>query len=283
MVSVALLRALLFDVIQMKDKIGRISGGKGGEKSSGDTAKQSTNDRTDSFAVSEKKQVNNRKGKSKPNTKSGQKLSRPCVFCEGDHRDELCSKYRTVEERKERAFKQRLCYKCLDSSHQAKSCTRELRECRHCKNSHLNALCKQRYGKGSKGQTQSNAAVTDSGPSEPESQSAETTTQQSSSDASVSMNPAHVSTGGSSLLMTADAVVMHPTDHSKTKTIKVFFDPGSQRSFATEKLAQQLQLPIESSETLNLFTFSNSKPKHIVTNRVNLIIYCELSGLLDNN
>jgi hypothetical protein len=74
----------------------------------------------------------------------GAKGRSPCVFCEGSHFNDECPIVITIDDRRQRAREQQLCFKCLLSSdHMAQHCTIN-KVCFHCKESHHSALCDRR-------------------------------------------------------------------------------------------------------------------------------------------
>ena len=63
---------------------------------------------------------------------SQQKSMQLCVFCKRDYNNSNCTVYKTVEERKRRAYKLGLCTHFLKSEHRFKNC-RVFKPCCHCK------------------------------------------------------------------------------------------------------------------------------------------------------
>ena len=71
-------------------------------------------------------------------------------------------------------------------------------------------------------------------------------------------------TDKSVLLLTTQARVENPKQAGTLNTeIHIFMDSGSERSFLSERIADQLQLEPILSETLSVYTFGSQKPKQI--------------------
>ena len=66
---------------------------------------------------------------------SNQKMNRRCSYCSGDHYSHECTKYKTVNARKDRVMSLKLCFNCLTPGHSSKTC-RSTRTCRMCRLHH---------------------------------------------------------------------------------------------------------------------------------------------------
>ena len=87
--------------------------------------------------------------KTESHSSSKMEPTRPCVFCTGDHWNDLCEKYKTAEERKQRLKWN--CYICLLSGHRAFECVSNIQgkqKCYYCKtrNHHHRSLCQWKFG-----------------------------------------------------------------------------------------------------------------------------------------
>ena len=75
-------------------------------------------------------------------------------------------------------------------------------------------------------------------------------------------------TKGSILVQTATTTVTN-NDQSKTMTVRILFDSGSQRSYITDKVRKKLGLKSTSTEILHLNTFGENayrkRNRHLVT------------------
>ena len=71
---------------------------------------------------------------------SNQKTNQRCSYCSGDHYSHECTKYKTVNARKDRVMSLKLCFNCLTPGHSSKTC-RSTRTCRTCGLHHHSSLC----------------------------------------------------------------------------------------------------------------------------------------------
>ena len=70
---------------------------------------------------------------------------------------------------------------------------------------------------------------------------------------------------GEQVLMQTATAEVQDLSKSRKQTIRLLLDTGSQITYIIEDLAKKLQLEIKGSETLSVFTFSNSKPQQLQT------------------
>lgn len=75
---------------------------------------------------------------------------------------------------------------------------------------------------------------------------------------------AMVSTGESVLMQTTTVEVKTPMGERSVKT-RLLLDSGSQRTYVSKSLAEQLGLKTEKSEEIKIVTFGNNKPKVVKT------------------
>ena len=80
-----------------------------------------------SLALGEKTNVKSVEAKSSNQKHKGGQLS--CSYCAGDHRAVDCTKYKTINARKDHIIAQGLCFNCLGVGHSSKSC-KSTRTCR---------------------------------------------------------------------------------------------------------------------------------------------------------
>ena len=71
---------------------------------------------------------------------SNQKTNQQCSYCSGGHYSHECTKYKTVNARKDRVMLLKLCFNCLKPGHSSKTC-RSTRTCRTCGLHHHSSLC----------------------------------------------------------------------------------------------------------------------------------------------
>lgn len=164
-----------------------------------------------------------------------------CVFCKGQHAAVDCRKYINADARIEFVKRNRLCYNCL-RKHQVSQCKSRGR-CQKCNRKHHTSICKSEVNAREPASRQPEAAVLHT---------------------SSQHEPSSV------LLKTAIATV---SSNDIYTTTAVLFDEGAQRSFITEKLANELQLRRENTETLHLSSFGgdSSKMQHLDTTTVYLV------------
>ena len=163
-----------------------------------------------------------------------------CIYCSGKHWSDECEKYPTVTARKEKIKGH--CFICLKPGHHQKHC-KTSKVCVHCqqKNKHHRSLCINKFQEKP---TETANVVTET-----------------------------ISTITGNTLLASDEQVLMQTataevenlEKSRRQAIRLLLDTGSQRTYITEQLAEKLQLPINGSETLTVYTFSTSKPKQLQT------------------
>ena len=76
------------------------------------------------------------------------KASLPCIFCKGNHFNDMCDKFTTLTERKQILSQQRRCFVCLKVGHVLKDCpSSQKKVCCHCgrKGYHNRCVCPQKF------------------------------------------------------------------------------------------------------------------------------------------
>ena len=68
------------------------------------------------------------------------KTNHRCSYCSGEHLAHECTKYKTVQSRRDRVMHLRLCYNCLTPGHASKMC-HSTKTCRTCGSHHHTSLC----------------------------------------------------------------------------------------------------------------------------------------------
>ena len=167
-----------------------------------------------------------------------------CRYCSKHHWSDECPTFRTLKDRKQQLKDS--CYKCLRIGHLAKECKRS-KVCVHCgeANSHHRSLCPKKF-------KQSNGVRAP--------QEVNVLTEQSG----VLGENVLISSGEFVLMQTAKTDVKHP-DTTESQNIRLLFDSGSQRTYITEHLAEQLKLKRDGHEQIKLATFGTNTPKTIKT------------------
>jgi len=175
-----------------------------------------------------------------------------CAYCEGSHYSASCDKVRAVTERKDILTKAGKCFNCLRTNHKVKDC-RSTRTCRFCNRRHHQSICTQQ-------------------PDTQSSQEVKRTQQPTSTDEirkDTTANCSTVCNEKTILLQTAQAIASNPVS-GQYRSVRILFDSGSQRSYITEELSQQLRLKPDHRERLQLNTFGDTHHKVRGCNVVNL-------------
>ena len=82
----------------------------------------------------------NSQSQNPPSKQSKSKTNHRYSYCSGEHPTHECTKYKTVQSRKDRILKLRLCFSCLTPGHSSKMC-HSTKTCRSCGASHHSSLC----------------------------------------------------------------------------------------------------------------------------------------------
>ena len=100
-----------------------------------------------------------------PSRQSKSKTNQKCSYCSGEHPAHNCTKYKTVQSRKDRVLKLRLCFSCLTLGHSSKM-YHSTKTCRSCGASHHSSLCfKSRANSSDNGNQSSSVSQGKTGPS----------------------------------------------------------------------------------------------------------------------
>ncbi|XP_078347108.1 uncharacterized protein LOC144632354 [Oculina patagonica] len=197
-----------------------------------------------------------------------------CVYCTERHFSASCNKVTHINARRDILRRDKRCFMCLKKGHLVDQCDKS---CRNCKRRHHQSIC-QAQSPGEPLNSQPPTPKENSPQSEPETQvqnhsnatrvntaNAETPTTLTELTTSTSSNK------GSVLLQTATAIATND-EGTKSTTIRVLFDNGSQRSYVTDNLRSRLQLKPLQKVTLNLNTFGKARYKKRNCDVVNLQI-----------
>ena len=99
-----------------------------------------------SLAMGKKTNVKFVEAKSSHQKHKGGQLT--CSYCSSNHEAVDCTKYKTINARKDRVIAQHLCFNCLGVGYSSKSCKRT-RTCRICHLHHHTSLCNQQSNNSS--------------------------------------------------------------------------------------------------------------------------------------
>ena len=179
-----------------------------------------------------------------------------CVYCNERHFSASCNKVTDINVRRDILRRDKRCFMCLKKGHLVDQCDKS---CRNCKRRHHQSIC-QAKSPGESLNSHPPPPEENSSQSKPETQVPSNTTRVNT--ANTETPTTHFTTAtsrskGSVLLQTATAVATNE-DLSKSTTVRILFDNGSQRSYVTDNLKSKLGLKSTSTETLRLNTFGET-------------------------
>lgn len=171
-------------------------------------------------------------------------VTKQCVVCKGDHWIYDCPTFlgKSIQERRDEAFKLHLCSNCLRTGHRARDC--KLGPCRECKRRHNSLL--HSPNSNSTGTVSSNNTNTDRG-------STEISVNNSISDNFIENNI---------ILSTAMVNVINPQTN-KAYLVRALLDCGSQSSFISQSLMAKLSLQECVINTINVIGIGNNLAEHV--------------------
>lgn len=167
-----------------------------------------------------------------------------CIFCEDEHYSDECNKYKSVENRMEKLSNENRCFKCLFKNHTSSKC-RKPRLCVHCqKTTHHRSLCFRKFGapprKNDKNELSTVAEVL---------KVVSTTEKQLHTKLDTFEN--HSIEG---LIQTAMTWITN--SNGERVRVRLILDPGSNRTFITNRLARLLNLKHLFYDELSIWTFA---------------------------
>ena len=145
-----------------------------------------------------------------------------CIFCSRDHLSRNCDIVSDHRARRDILRQNGRCFICMRSGHLARDCRSQF-GCFKCKGKHHSAICDS-YKTPT--ETQRTAASTTAEPK------AQTTTNM------------HISSKTSVLLQTARAEISSPVNDAKKAVVRIVFDSGTQKSYVTQRLKNDLNLKV---------------------------------------
>ena len=181
--------------------------------------------------------------------KTGPKTSRPphskprsCRYCQASgHSSAHCTVLADTGSRATFIRTNRLCFNCL-GNHRVADCPSKSR-CQKCHQKHHTSTCRQSSSQPRRDDAQQQRNTS------PTIASAVNSVEVNTAAALATSAPhPHI------LLKTAVSTVMSPVT-TQTTTASILFDEGAQRSFISQELADDLQLPITTYEQVQLSTF----------------------------
>ncbi|XP_078370370.1 uncharacterized protein LOC144654152 [Oculina patagonica] len=173
-----------------------------------------------------------------PNTNRKFQL-KPCIYCDGKHRHDKCSKVKTTKERKTILTQKNKCLNCLRSGHTRYQCQSRFR-CLNCGLKHHTSICE---------------------PSEPNRDSSKRHEKQEDPQNSKNVTSAMTTLASTTihtntLMQTALVTASGPTTRCQAR---ILIDTGSQKTFITQCLKNKLQLKAAQNEILDVTTFGSTK------------------------
>ncbi|MCP9259739.1 putative Reverse transcriptase [Dirofilaria immitis] len=177
---------------------------------------------------------------------------RPCVFCNQNHWDSECDVYPTADGRRSRLKLLKKCLICFKDSHFSERCKLRKR-CFYCKAFHNSALCRNRKT------TSSNNLVNSDVKNVHENLRTLPKTD-CPAFLSNSSNTAQANVANGTLLLCKEIKVFNPTQPQRQAKALALFDSGSQLSFISQKLAQQLELTETDKQIIKITPFGVKNP-----------------------
>uniref|UniRef100_A0A914P901 Peptidase A2 domain-containing protein n=1 Tax=Panagrolaimus davidi TaxID=227884 RepID=A0A914P901_9BILA len=160
-----------------------------------------------------------------------------CSFCDDDHSSVRCPKFVTSDERIQQLKTKNCCTQCTKPDHNESQCESNV-VCRICQGHHYSFLCDQWNNTNYQKSNNSNTFI------------------------SIEAQQG--------CLLTKKVRVSNPVTNENIDAT-VLFDPGSQRSFVSDRLIRQLKLPWEAKEKLELQGIG-AKATNYVSTKVKLQI-----------
>ena len=169
---------------------------------------------------------------------------RSCIYCEGAHRAVKCDRINTSDERRSLLQRQHRCFNCLRTNHTSSQCFSKGR-CRKCKQKHHTSICDEQ---------ELQRTSTSDPPKEKPSTTPENTSKDATAKSNTHMGATYALHLNAHILMQC-AVINTRGDTNNCCRAHAMFDTGSQRTFITKELKNQLKLKPRGRETLNITTF----------------------------
>ena len=198
-----------------------------------------------------------------------------CSYCQRDHPSNTCGEITNPHVRKQHLQKTGRCFVCLRRGHVSRECT-STRKCGKCNGRHHISIC-------SKGQDSQPPGGQTNHPLEPGS-STDGNNQPSLSDPQAGLNvkappfrarkPQNtslwVNSSTTTLLQTAQTRAFNLNTQHPSIPVRIVFDNGSQQSYITESIAQELSLPTLGRQSLTVMTFGATDSRSQLCERVKL-------------
>lgn len=176
---------------------------------------------------------------------SQENLNPSCKLCNEDHYLRTCPKFKlfTVQQRVDFVYKNKVCNNCLSPSHTKTNC-KSKHTCLHCKKTHHTLLHFKKEMKSPSDSQASNEANSSSVKFIPNNVNPQNINPQEMPTTSSHIQANFSASYENILLRTALVQIEHLGEHF---TIRALIDPGSQRTFLSERIRNRLQLPFKRS------------------------------------
>ena len=175
-----------------------------------------------------------------------------CAYCDQQHPTTSCGTVTDIEQRKRILRKAGRCFNCLRKHHLSRDCRSESK-CQTCSGRHHTSIC---YKEGNSTSI-SRSTASDCTP-QPKPDSTSTSV--------------YTNVQAPVLLQTARAIVTNPDQLDRRKEVRFIFDGGSQRSYVTHDVRQQLELATEAIETVCIKTFGSTDDQTQVCDIVRVLV-----------
>ena len=195
---------------------------------------------------------NPRRGQPRPPTAaaflaagSGSNKNQPsCVYCDREHTSSSCSNVTDTMKRKELLRKSGRCFVCLKRHHLSKDCRSNF-NCRKCRGRHHVSICPRTADK------QPNTPASD----------ARVPPGEVSGTPEAPPTTNSLCAGGhrNILLQTARLELIRSGGNGPLISARAMLDSGSQRTYVTNRLRDQLRLPTVSTERIRIKTFGSTE------------------------
>ena len=197
-----------------------------------------------------------------------------CIFCEKSHPSHKCRKVPGLQERQDKIRELGLCFRCLGTSHLARSC---FKLCSDCNGYHHVSLCYKHAERGGPSSSSGDKTVHQSptSPTQPKYKHVACNSSQAledHSDATASVGL--MSAGGSGQTRTALPIVevVVASCHNKVVKAKLMLDSGSDKTYVTSALVQKIQPQFVGTESVQYAAFGEKKSTSGVKNVYSLNI-----------
>ena len=165
-----------------------------------------------------------------------------CVYCDKNHASWKCFTVTDTAGRKAILRKKGRCYLCLKASHISRFCAAKYK-CAKCKGRHNVSICEKKPGEA----------------------------QDSNNDVKV-LTTTLGNRKSTTFLQSAKAVIFDQS-RKHQKSVRILFDNCSRKSFGTQKVAKELNLPSVRAERIIVNGFGGKQEKLVVLDIVRVLVY----------